>query len=115
MQWLAMEFPLNPLLLIHKEIMEIFLLISSLCSPLFLLQLKKLVFNDSNGFADPSSPYTPKITPKISVFDPFAPSPEELAMTPLCKKRLCKPWVSVAHRLDLSSTMYMHVYLKIPI
>ena len=57
---------------------------------------KKLVCNDSNGFVDLGSPYTPE----IGVFDPFAPSPEELAMAPLCKKRLCKKCVSVARCLD---------------
>ena len=50
---------------------------------------------------DPGSPYTPK----IGVSDPFAPDPKELAMAPLCKKLLCKPWASVACRLDFSSTM----------
>ena len=62
---------------------------------------KKLVCNDLNGFVDPGSPHTPK----ISVFDPFAPGPEELAMAPLCKKHLCKPWASVARRLDFNSAM----------
>ena len=57
---------------------------------------KKLVCNDSNGFVDLSSPYTPE----IGVFDPFAPSPKELEMAPLCKKRLCKKCVSVAHCHD---------------
>ena len=50
---------------------------------------------------DPGSPYTPK----IGVFYPFDHDPKELAMAPLCKKRLCKPWASVACRLDFSSTM----------
>ena len=46
---------------------------------LFSSSPKKLVCNDSNGFVDLGSPYTLE----IGVFDPFAPSPEELAMAPL--------------------------------
>ena len=41
---------------------------------------------------------------EIGVFDPFAPCPKELAMAPLCEKRLCKPWASVACRLDFNLT-----------
>eukprot|EP00261_Vitis_vinifera_P036189 XP_019077432.1 PREDICTED: uncharacterized protein LOC100853266 isoform X1 [Vitis vinifera] len=72
-------------------------------SPISLVSSpKKLVCNDDPfDCVDPGSPYTPK----GDVFDPFAPGPEELAMAPLCKKRLCKPWASVARHLDFSSAI----------
>lgn len=71
-------------------------------SPLSMVSSpKKLVCNDSFDCVDPGSPYTPK----VCVFDSFAPGPAELAMAPLCKKQLCKPWVSVARRLDFSSAV----------
>lgn len=63
-------------------------------SPLLLISSPKAF-----EYVDPGSPHTPK----EGVFDPFAPGPEELAMAPLCKKRLCKPWASLARCIDFSS------------